>query len=165
MLSNSSSLTGGNAGIGRMTWPFALPLFLLSLAVAQPAAAPPCGQIAPCAPITLEGPIPNPLPGDPAAIADNPVAQNVRVETIPQSYVQEEFFFAGDVDVFDYDQHPGERGAFPGERLVAVQSDVPYKTRMVVVRPAQAKKFNGTVIVEFMNSTGGRDNAVMWTVS
>jgi hypothetical protein len=56
-------------------------------------------------------------------------------------------------------------GAFPGERLVAVQSDVPYKTRMVVLRPAKAKKFNGTVVVEFMNSTGGRDNAVMWTVS
>lgn len=140
-------------------------LFLLSLAVAQPAAARPCGQIAPCTPITLEGPIPNPLPADPAAIANNPVAENVRVEMIPQSYVQEEFFYAGDVDIFDYDQHPGERGAFPGERLVAVQSDVPYKTRMIVLRPTHAKKFNGTVVVEFMNSTGGRDNAVMWTVS
>jgi hypothetical protein len=144
---------------------FALPMFLLSLAVAQSTSAAPCGQIVPCTPITLEGPIPNPLPGDPAAVADNPVAENVRVETIPQDYVQEEFFFAGDVDVFDYDQQPGERGAFPGERLVSVQRDVAYKTRMIVLRPAQAKKFNGTVVVEFMNSTGGRDNAVMWTVS
>lgn len=147
-----------------MTWQFALPLFLLSLAVAQPAAARPCGQVVPCTPITLEGPIPSPLTGDPAAIAHNPLAGNRQVEAFP-GYVQEEFFFAGDVDVFDYDQHPGERGAFPGERLVAVQSDVPYKTRMVVLRPAKAKKFNGTVVVEFMNSTGGRDNAVMWTVS
>ncbi len=143
---------------------FALPLFLLSLAVAQPAAARPCGQVVPCTPITLEGPIPSPLPGDPATIAHNPLAGNRLIERYP-GYVQEEFFFSGDVDVFDYDQHPGDRGAFPGERLVAMQSDVPYKTRMVVLRPTKAKKFNGTVVVEFMNSTGGRDNAVMWTVS
>lgn len=147
-----------------MTWQFALPLLLLSLVVAQPAAARPCGQVVPCPPITLEGPIANPLPGDPAAIAHNPLAGNRQIEMFP-GYVQEEFFFSGDVDVFDYDQQPGERGAFPGERLVAVQTDVPYKTRMVVLRPKQANKFNGTVVVEFMNSTGGRDNAVMWTVS
>lgn len=166
---------GGRSGIGLDLaravaragghWQIAVPLLLLSLAVAQPAAARPCGQVVPCAPITLEGPIPNPLPGDPAAVEDNPVADNVQVAKIPQSYVQEEFFFAGNASVFDYDQQPGERGAFPGQRLVAVQTNVPYKTRMIVLRPTEAKRFNGTVVVEFMNSTGGRDNAVMWTVS
>src|SRR3990172_7467941 len=141
------------------TWQLLSLCFCFSLVVAQPAAARPCGQVVPCTPITLEGPIANPLPGDPAAIAQNPIAGNRQVESLPQSYVQEEFFFAGDVDVFDYDQHPGERGAFPGERLVAVQCDVPYKTRTVVLRPTKAQKVNGTVVVEFMNSTGGRDNA------
>lgn len=118
-----------------MTRQFVLPLFLLALVAAQPAAARPCGQVVPCTRIALEGPIPNPLPGDPAATTDNPVAANMRVETLPQSYVQEEYSFAGDVDVFDYDQHPGERGAFLGERVAAVQRDVPYKTRMIVLRP------------------------------
>lgn len=38
----------------------------------------------------------------------------------------------------------------------------PYKTRLVVMRPDDAKTFNGTVIVEWMNVTGGFDVPVEW---
>ena len=39
-------------------------------------------------------------------------------------------------------------------------SPLPFKTRMLVVRPDSAKRFNGKVIVEWMNVTGGMDLAV-----
>ena len=39
-------------------------------------------------------------------------------------------------------------------------SPLPFKTRMLVVRPNDAKRFNGKVIVEWMNVSGGMDLAV-----
>jgi hypothetical protein len=39
----------------------------------------------------------------------------------------------------------------------------PYKTRIVVRRPIDARKFNGTAVVEWLNVTVGLDVAVDWT--
>jgi hypothetical protein len=39
----------------------------------------------------------------------------------------------------------------------------PYKTRIVVRRPIDARKFNGTAVVEWLNVTLGLDVAVDWT--
>jgi len=44
----------------------------------------------------------------------------------------------------------------------AANSDVLFKTRLVVVRPKLASAFNGTVIVEWLNVTGGADLPVEW---
>ena len=41
----------------------------------------------------------------------------------------------------------------------------PYATRIVVVRPADPKKFSGTVAVEWLNVTGGLDAGPDWTYS
>ena len=41
----------------------------------------------------------------------------------------------------------------------------PFKTRVVVARPSDPAKFNGTVVVEWMNVTGGIDVGASWTVS
>lgn len=38
----------------------------------------------------------------------------------------------------------------------------PYKTRMVVYRPSNPANFNGTVIVEWLNVSGGLDSAPGW---
>ncbi len=38
----------------------------------------------------------------------------------------------------------------------------PYKTRIVVYRPTNPAKFNGTVIVEWLNVSGGLDSAPGW---
>ena len=41
-------------------------------------------------------------------------------------------------------------------------STAPYTTRVVVYRPINAKKFDGTVAVEWLNVTGGVDAAAAW---
>ena len=120
------------------------------------ALARPCGQALPCAAIVLEGPIPIPFPatdplGNPHIPGGRPVAE------LPQPTVEEEFFFSGSVDVFNYDAFPALRGAQPGDRLVAYKTAQPYKTRMVVRRPASADAFSGDIVIESMNSTAGFD--------
>jgi hypothetical protein len=41
-------------------------------------------------------------------------------------------------------------------------SDNPYRTRMMVYRPSDPAKFNGTVIVEWVNATNGWDTPIHW---
>jgi hypothetical protein len=139
---------------------------LLALLLLDPtnAHARPCGQAAPCAPIVLEGPIPTPYPatdplGNPNIPAGRPVAD------LPAPTVEEEFFFSGSVDVFNYDAFPASRGDHPGDRLVAYKTAQPYKTRMVVRRPASADAFSGDIVVETMNSTATFDTTPVFVPS
>src|SRR6202012_3980756 len=41
----------------------------------------------------------------------------------------------------------------------------PYATRIVVIRPQDPKRFNGTAVVEWLNVTGGLDAGPDWTYS
>jgi len=137
------------------------------VAVAHPyvAAARPCGQQVPCEPIVLEGPIPVPFPADdPLAIPNIPGGGH-GVETLPQPTVEEEFFFSGSVDVFNYDAFPASRGDHPGDRLVVYKAGQPYKTRMLVRRPASADVFGGDVVIEMMNSSARFDSTPSWLPS
>ena len=47
----------------------------------------------------------------------------------------------------------------------APAGSAPYTTRVVVVRPADAAKFNGTVLVEWLNVTGGQDTPADFMVA
>ena len=68
-------------------------------------------------------------------------------------YVEEEFFIEGTANRYN----------LPAEATGSViDSGHPYKTRIVVRRPTSAKKFNGTVIVEWTNVTGSRDLKMDW---
>ena len=49
-----------------------------------------------------------------------------------------------------------------GQWHVTSASTAPYTTRVVVYRPIDPKKFNGTVAVEWLNVTGGVDAAAAW---
>jgi Alpha/beta hydrolase domain len=99
----------------------------------------------------VEGPIPGAVPGDPAS----PVLS----ETYPffstwhdlagNGYVEEEFYLSGDADAY----------ATSGTKLA---SDVPYRTRLIVRRPASQAAFNGTVLVEWQNVTAGYDLDALW---
>jgi Alpha/beta hydrolase domain len=68
-------------------------------------------------------------------------------------YVEEEFFIQGTAN--RYNTPPQTTGTI-------TDSDHPYKTRVVVRRPADAKRFNGTVLVEWYNVTNGFDAENMW---
>jgi hypothetical protein len=60
------------------------------------------------------------------------------IDPTPHGYIEEEFFFSGDAE------------------------GLPYTTRMVVRRPIDPADFSGTVFVEWVNVTGGRDLETLW---
>jgi hypothetical protein len=49
-----------------------------------------------------------------------------------------------------------------GQWTVTEADHAAYKTRVVVYRPQDARRFNGTVIVEWLNVSGGLDAAAGW---
>ena len=73
-------------------------------------------------------------------------------------YVEEEYFLSGTASAFT--------SAAPltsdGKWTTAPGATAPYTTRIVVRRPANPKKFNGTVLVEWLNVSGGLDAAPDW---
>lgn len=83
------------------------------------------------------------------------------VEDLPVPYVEEEFFVEGEATLFSYANDPPQG---PTD-LMPIEEDVPYKTRLIVRRPANARRFNGTVVVEWWNSTAGFDTAPAWEPS
>jgi hypothetical protein len=78
-----------------------------------------------------------------------------------QGYVVEEFQISGTARSFKLKGEPTSDGAWDTER----DGSAPYATRIVVVRPKDPKKFNGSVAVEWLNVTGGLDAGPDWTYS
>ena len=63
-------------------------------------------------------------------------------------YVEQEYFYSGTAN--RYETPEGATGS-------VIDGNHKYKTRLLVRRPIDAKKFNGTVIVEWNNVTSGHD--------
>jgi hypothetical protein len=71
-------------------------------------------------------------------------------------YIEEEYFLDGKATRYTTpDQATGE----------VISSGHPYRTRLVVRRPANTKKSNGTAVVEWYNVTNNFDVEVMWNRS
>jgi hypothetical protein len=70
-----------------------------------------------------------------------------------QGWVEEEFAVEGTATSYRSD------AALPADGLFALKPDATadYRTRIVVRRPSTAAKFNGTVVVEWLNVSGGLD--------
>ncbi|WP_307124358.1 alpha/beta hydrolase domain-containing protein [Streptomyces sp. B1I3] len=98
----------------------------------------------------VSGPVPGSLPGDPKA---NDTAGTYPWLSAPDlagaGYVEEEFYLSGRADAYGP----------TGERLA---DDVPYTTRIVVRRPSSPARFNGTVLTEWQNVSGGYDLDALW---
>lgn len=58
-------------------------------------------------------------------------------------YVEEEYFLKGNARRFDFDFNTG--------MAKISETTFPFKTRMIVRRPQLEQKFNGTVLVEWLN--------------
>ena len=88
--------------------------------------------------------------------------QSTNFDLAEVGYVQEEYFLSGTARAFTTATPLGNDGHWtvtPGE------ATAPYKTRMVVYRPIERRKFNGTVVVEWLNVSGGVDAAPDWTLA
>jgi hypothetical protein len=73
-------------------------------------------------------------------------------------YEQLEFFFEGTADAYT----PIDALTGDGIWTVSPFSPAFYKTRLVVNRPIERDKFNGSVVVEWFNVSGGADASPDW---
>ncbi len=73
-------------------------------------------------------------------------------------YVLEEYFFSGHAISYSL---AGERGD-DGRWDARAAATAPFTTRLVVCRPTKPERFNGTVLVEWLNVSGGLDAPPDW---
>ncbi len=73
-------------------------------------------------------------------------------------YEQNEYFFSGTATAYTSASPLTSNGRW----TVTAASTAPYESRMVVYRPINPKRFDGTVVVEWLNVSGGVDAAAAW---
>jgi len=73
-------------------------------------------------------------------------------------YVAEEFFISGTASSYT----PGADLGPDGRWSVTPSATAEYITRMVVLTPADRARFNGTVLIEWLNVSGGIDAPAVW---
>src|SRR5215468_9056360 len=98
---------------------------------------------------TLEGPVTS--PGS-AFIA------STGFDLSEVGYTQEEFFISGTATAYT----SANPLTSDGKWTATPASTAPYKTRILVYKPTNPQKFNGTVVVEWLNVSGGLDAAPDW---
>jgi hypothetical protein len=76
-------------------------------------------------------------------------------------YEQSEYFLSGTATSY----LPTSPLTTDGRWSVTPSATAPYKTRVVAYRPIDPSKFNGTVVVEWLNVTGGLDDAPEWVLT
>lgn len=70
-------------------------------------------------------------------------------------YTEQEYFLSGDAKAYAANGTLATDGRWD---VSAKDMTAPYKTRVVVRRPADAADFNGTLVVEWLNVSAGRDS-------
>lgn len=81
----------------------------------------------------------------------------------PAGYVGEEWFLSSTAHAYalEGERHPGKRHP-NGEWQARRAERAPFKTRLVVRRPRDPSRFNGTVVLEWLNVSGGIDACPDW---
>src|SRR5712691_1166899 len=102
-----------------------------------------------------------PRPAAPSPVVTGPVTggkgaivlQGTSFDLGSVGYRQSEFFLSGNASSYA----PAAPLGSDGRWQVTSASTAPYATRIVVYRPANPARFNGTVIVEWLNVSAGLD--------
>ncbi|WP_367128461.1 alpha/beta hydrolase domain-containing protein [Saccharothrix sp. HUAS TT1] len=125
----------------------ALAAAVLGLLLPTPASATTAEGPAP----RVVGPLPGTAPGDRLAdrIEDTYPFFATPDDLAAAGYVEQEFHLSGAATGWAVDG-------------TQVATDVPYTTRVVVRRPARARDYNGTALVEWQNVTAGYDLDALW---
>lgn len=100
--------------------------------------------------LRLIGPIPSVSAGDPSR---NYPFFSTTADLGRYDYQELEYFFEGVADQYDTPAQATGKVLSRGHR---------FKTRLLVRKPRNASRFNGTVIVEWNNVTAGRDLDIDW---
>ena len=99
----------------------------------------------------VSGPITGGTTGHPAN------AMPPRFSTVDH-YTENEYFLSGTATAYAASGTWGTDGRW----IARPTTTAPYETRIIVRRPANPAKFNGTVVVEWMNVSAGTDEDVDW---
>ena len=103
------------------------------------------------------GPIPANLPPGTDLTHSYPQLSSEPTDNLSsRGYVEEEFFFQGAATSY---ATPTLADGF------VLSTGHPYKSRMIVRRPADPSKFNGVVLVEWVNVTSGYNLDLHWQAS
>lgn len=121
----------------------ALPILLL---LPRPAAAGPPSP-------TVEGPVSGGLGA--------PFIASTSFDLAEVGYRQVEFFVSGTARSYV----PVEPLESDGRWVVEPDESADYRTRILVYRPIKRGRFNGTVLVEWLNVSGGLDSAPDWLMT
>jgi hypothetical protein len=97
-----------------------------------------------------EQPIVTAVPGKPSLLLGT-------FDIASVGYRADEFFISGAASSY--------RRAAEGKGEATAAETAPYMTRFVVTRPIDPAKFNGTVIVEWDNVSGGQDVPTEWIIA
>ncbi len=103
----------------------------------------------------VTGPVPvTATPGDPSR--NYPFFSTVQW-LAPFGYIEEEFYIEGRASAY----------VAVGDTTMTVEPGSPYayRTRVIVRRPKSALAFNGTVVLEWINTAAGNDFEIDWTWS
>jgi hypothetical protein len=96
-----------------------------------------------------------------SAVTGTPVLMLSGFDLAPLGYTTSEFFVSGTATSY---KPAGTLGG-DGRWDAVPAATAPFTTRVVVVRPADPKKFNGTVVVEWLNVTAGADGSPDWNAT
>ena len=105
--------------------------------------------------------VPNPTVEGPITSPGGAFLQSTTIDLASFGYQQAEYFLSGTASAYTSSVPLGPDGlwtATPGATAA-------YKTRIVVYRPVSKKKFNGTVMIEWLNVSAGLDAAPDWTLA
>jgi Alpha/beta hydrolase domain len=95
-----------------------------------------------------------PVPGKPALLLG-------AFEIASLGYVAEEFFISGPASSYSSAAELGPDGRWS----VTASESADFTTRIVVLTPADRARFNGTVLVEWLNVSGGIDAPAVWMMA
>ena len=96
-----------------------------------------------------------------AAVPGTPVLLLSAFDLTPLGFSTEEFFISGKASSYTLAGTPPQDGNW---QATPAQT-APYVTRIVVARPTDPHKFNGTVVVEWLNVSAGADSTPDWNAA
>ncbi|HEX4377451.1 MAG TPA: alpha/beta hydrolase domain-containing protein [Steroidobacteraceae bacterium] len=112
-------------------------------------------------PLAIEAAVPTPAVSLPAVAGRGIAFDTTAVDLTSAGYAEKEYFFAGNAQAYTNSQLLGTNGVW----TVADGPSTPYVSRMLVRTPTDPARFNGTVLVEWLNVSGGVDAAAEWDYS
>jgi hypothetical protein len=95
------------------------------------------------------------------AVPTTPVIPNApSINLAAAGYAEQEFLMSGTTNIYQQQGIWGSNGQWG---VSVSQANDPYTTRLLVRYPTNPAKFNGTVVVEWLNDTTGGDQDPVWS--